>query len=708
MLRKKQLLTFWINKNLNTLIESVLFSFILIYISSAFRIVNPKSVDWLTFGDGTAEISWEFFRKQPLIQFPLGVNPKYGLEISSTAALDGQIPLMSFIFHPFTNLLPGRFQYYGLFILLTFAVNYYFAKKIFIFCGLNSYQSVVSGLTLACSPVILNRYIENTHYALTSAWIIFAAIFLSINKSIKLSSWMLLLAFTLLIHLYYLPFVFIMYFFTYIFMIYEKKFSIKTLIPPFMLISASIFFMSVIGYFYKGISGRDVGYGLFRSTLISLFDSSGWSRVLPDLAEPDGSYEGFAFIGIATFILIFVNLILIRLPKVINNKIDFKPLWISAIILFIFSLSNKVALGKLELFDFNVPYGFSIITNTFRSTGRFTWLLVFILFIYLVYSISKRIRGKSLSIILTFICLINFIDTFQQLTSQRSSKFKIDVKSSLTSSAWSSISTCYENLRVYPPTVEVENYYSFLEIASEQNLGINTGRFGRVNQSAILGAYDLMHKEFNTGVYRTDSLYVFTNAGGLLPEIVNYQRNLAIHTLNEESAYGELDGYTFIAPNLKNCPGGNALKKASTGFGPPETQKYRGEKLTFGEGFDTSKYILSGFSALEAWGVWSLDEYSKINLNTENISNYNFINITARDFTSPANIFTLFINDLEIGNCSFEIEFSTCSLPFEFNNLQTNNVNISFLPKSIRSPKDLRISDDTRNLGFGLKNISFS
>ena len=95
---------FWDQSKLIPIIEGFIFSIILIYITSSLRILSPRNVDWLSFGDGTAEISWEFFRKQPLFQFPLGLNPSYGLEVSSTVAFDGQIPIMSFFFHPFSDL----------------------------------------------------------------------------------------------------------------------------------------------------------------------------------------------------------------------------------------------------------------------------------------------------------------------------------------------------------------------------------------------------------------------------------------------------------------------------------------------------------------------------------------------------------------------------------------------------------------------------
>jgi hypothetical protein len=144
------------------------------------------------------------------------------------------------------------------------------------------------------------------------------------------------------------------------------------------------------------------------------------------------------------------------------------------------------------------------------------------------------------------------------------------------------------------------------------------------------------------------------------------------------------------------------------GFGAPETQKYSGEKLTFGKNFDSSKYILMGFSALEDWGVWSVDELSKIYFNTDNVSAFKSINIIGKDLASPANEFTVSLNDSKIGTCNFSTEFSTCSLPFNFKALETNILTLSFVPKIIRSPKDLGLSEDTRNLGFGMKSISFS
>ena len=701
----------WNQSNLISIFEGLFFSTILLYFTSGLKIINPKNIGWLSFGDGTMEISWEFFRKQPVLQFPIGMNPNYGLEVSSTLAFDGQLPIMSLLLHPLSPILPERFQYLGIFLLITFALNYFFAKKIFLELELNNLNSTISSIILSMSPVILNRIIENTHYGLTSSFIIFIAYLLVIRRDSNFLMWNTIYILSILIFLYYWPIIFVIHIIFMANRILNRVESIKSVVIKLVsILFSSYCTMYVIGYLGQGVSSKDVGYGLFRTTLSSLIDPSGWSLILPDMQEPDGAYEGFAYLGLPTLILLLIFVIVRIFGKnpVKNLNNSFKVLWIASIILYIYALSNKISFGTYELLVFNVPGPFEIFTSSFRSSGRFAWPIVYLFSISLIYLLSKRIASKNFTIILLTLLLLHIVDIYPQMKSQRNVKFTAEYNSNLTESGWKNISDCYSKIRVYPPTVGVDGYYDFTNLAMEQGLAINTGRFGRVNKNVILGAYDLMHREFNTGVYREDSFYIFTNAEFTSPEIVSYYKNLAIHTLDSDSAHGELNSYKFIAPNLKNCTGGNSLKQSAQGFGAPENQIYRGEKLNFGKNLDTSKYIIIGFSALEDWGVWSVDEYSKINLNAENISKFKSITITAQDLALPLNTFTVSINDLVIGTCNFEVEFSTCTLPFEFKNLTTNIVSLSFSPKIIRSPKDLGLSDDTRNLGFGLTSISLN
>jgi hypothetical protein len=685
--------------------EGFLYSLLLIWITTGFGIINPRKTGWLSDGDGTSEIGWEFFRRTPLIQFPLGVNPDYGLEISSSVALDGQIPLFSLFLHPFSFLLPERFQYFGIFLVITFALNFYFARKIFVQLKLNNIQTIISSIILASSPIILSRFIDHTHYSLTSGWIIFYAVLLVLKRDLRFSKWIYIFLLSVLIHAYYFPFLIVIYLCATFVDTTNWKFKTKNLITLSYILLSSVFLMYISGYFYGRASSKDIGYGFFRSTLSSLIDPSGWSMLLPDLAETEGSYEGFAYVGIPTLFIIMMSVLLIKKPRKDKEQQSFRSLWVASILLFVYSLSNNISYSNKEILSFPSIEILSFITSTFRSSGRFSWLIVITIIIYSIYISSQKIQGKYFTLVLLVALVLGIIDYYPKLVSEKNSKFNLMHNSILTNNAWKSISECYSKIRMYPPTPGVTNYYDFVSIALSQNMAINTGRFGRVNQSAVLGSYDLMHKEFKTGKYRNDSFYIFTNADFVSPEFVEYQKNLAIHTLDDDSAYASMDGYSFIAPNLKNCNKGDEIKYIAKSFGAPKNQKYNGEKIFFGKDQDSSKYILAGFSALEEWGVWSVTKYTEIFLNSSNSKKFSTINLIARDLTTPANKIEVSINSTKIGSCAFSTEFSICSIKFQPNILNSNVIHLGFSSSLIRSAKDVGLSDNSQPNGFGLQSL---
>jgi hypothetical protein len=696
------------NSDATWLVYGTFYSLILLFIISGFGILNPKNKNWLSIGDGTGQISWEFFRDQPLLQFPLGLNPNYGLEISNTMAFDGQIPLMSLILHPISSFLPITFQYYGIFLFLTFLLNFYFSTKIFIFFKFNNLQIILSSTILSSLPITLNRTIENTHYTLSSTWIIFAAIYLSLTKSISASKWSLLLIVVALIHLYYLPFVILIFVFSSTNLLFSDMLIIRKVFKVyFFMVSSLIFTMWIVGYFVSGIDSTDVGYGLFRASLSSLFDPSGWSQIFPDLRQTEGSYEGFGYVGTSAILTTFLYLMIFRKIRDSHFRL-FIPLFIPAIILFLLSLSNKISILEYEILSLNIPNYIQDLLGIFRSSGRFIWLLSILILLFPLIQIHSYLSTRNFSFFLILISIVTFIDYYPQLSSQRDTKFSAAFRSNLTDKTWKTISQCYENIRVYPPTVSVENYYNFLLLASQQGLGVNTGRFSRVNSREIQLAYERMHKEFNTGRLQSDSFYIFTQADFIIPEVVEFQKNIALLTLDDESGYGELNGFTFIAPKIEDCEKGDEIRSKVLRFGISEPRKYMGGKIEFGIGKDTSKYVLAGFSALEEWGVWSVDNDSKIILNTANLESKSTLIIEARDLSYPQNIFTISINQKDVYDCSFDLNFSTCEIPFAFKDFDQRILNLSISPRIIRSPKDLGLNEDTRNLGLGLKSISIN
>ena len=72
------------------------------------KILNPLFVRWLYWGDpSTSYLGWQFFRKTPLLQFPLGLNPNYGTGFSSSIMFTDSVPLIAIPLKYLSFLLPS-------------------------------------------------------------------------------------------------------------------------------------------------------------------------------------------------------------------------------------------------------------------------------------------------------------------------------------------------------------------------------------------------------------------------------------------------------------------------------------------------------------------------------------------------------------------------------------------------------------------------
>ncbi len=95
------------------------------------KILWPTNADWLMKNDPAQHyLGWQFFRYSPLLQWPLGTNPNWEMDIGSPIVFSDSIPLLAFIFKPLNALLPDTFQYTGLWILICFSLQSLFAWKL--------------------------------------------------------------------------------------------------------------------------------------------------------------------------------------------------------------------------------------------------------------------------------------------------------------------------------------------------------------------------------------------------------------------------------------------------------------------------------------------------------------------------------------------------------------------------------------------------
>ena len=91
--------------------------------------LDPRDVSWLlpfwhTHIDAAANyLGWEYFRSSPILQWPLGRTPSLGPGSGASISMTDSIPLMAFIFKPFTHWYQGTFQYFGIWSLACFVLQ---------------------------------------------------------------------------------------------------------------------------------------------------------------------------------------------------------------------------------------------------------------------------------------------------------------------------------------------------------------------------------------------------------------------------------------------------------------------------------------------------------------------------------------------------------------------------------------------------------
>ena len=292
---------------------------IFVYVTGG-RILNPTSRDWLMIGDSaTHYMGWEFFRHTALLQWPLGLNPKFGLDISSSIAFTDSIPIGALILKPFSFLLPSTFQYLGIWILLCFILQTYLAARLLSHFLADQIQIALGSVFIALSPVLMYRLVHDGygHIALASQFLILGALNLYFAKELKSWWWALLFASTILIQAYFIPMVAAIWIAKLVQYLRLEGRSRSMVVKHCLLVAvASISTLIAGGYVALGsnlftgsseVTDSSFPYW-FRWQPLSLIDiqtafSGTWSHFLSDQQELRGDVEGFSFLGSGIILL---------------------------------------------------------------------------------------------------------------------------------------------------------------------------------------------------------------------------------------------------------------------------------------------------------------------------------------------------------------------------------------------------------------------
>ena len=686
------------------------FAFLLIL---DYKILFLKNVGWLNLEDPIFHyLGWEFFRIDQW-RNPIGLNPNYGIDISSSIVFSDSIPLLAILFKVITHNHNGPIQYFGLWLLTCFIFQAYFSAKLISTKTNSLVIKVLFAGTMMFIPAMLAR--TNIHIALAGHFLLLASIYLIFlrDKSGIAIKWLMLLVVSLGIHFYLFFIVFVLYIADFLDTFRKQSPKLHRITKAAITLTFLFFILAIFAWQFgymeiKTESSRDIGFGNYQINLLGLFNSSEWSLFQKKSHWSHPSFEGLNYFGFGIFFLLLTSIYTLRkceIRKLLFTNIS-KHLFLLITLLFLLLLSvtHIIDVGRYQ-FIIDMPDQFISYANIIRSSGRLFWPIFYII---VFVAATLVLRGYSLqaSIIIFLITFIlQVVDTSKGWVALGGSFNKIpssSIPTNLQNEFWRTAAKKYKRIELFP----VRNWPSFwaniADYAYQNNMQTGIVRLARVDQSKITSTQNMLTKKLIDGNYDGETLYVFQE----------WKDNLIDFNLNfdpKKDLLARVDDIIVLAPNWKpcnSCVSNNNFEELKNW--KPEYQI--GKEISFSNKAN-AQFLLNGWVVGGDWGYWSLGERSRIVAPLSN-DQYSKIKFNVRSLVAlshPQNLVDIYID----GQFQKEISLSRSTGNIFFIEIpqKKNNAGFSiieFVYKNPSSPQAIGYGNgDARKLAMGIESMTF-
>jgi hypothetical protein len=557
--------------------QSTLFILAIALLASIFILgtspLKGGNINWLFVANPdplTHYLGWAFYRQSEWA-FPIGLNPSYGLEISSSIVFSDSIPLFAIFFKLIERLLPETFQYFGIWYLFCIVLQGWFGWKIASLISTDIWIRTFGLLLAIFSPPMLSRI--GLHAALVGHFLILAAFYLIFSPNRKRLNfyWSLLLAAGALVQFYLFAMLFALWIASKLDQVVISK---AVHVRNFMLTLAAtavfiLFILWQAGYFaVTASSANEFGFGLYRMNFLSLINprnnyaDSSWSYLLPTLLEPnslylnsnirlsDGSHEGFNFLGLGV-----IGLIPFTIFGAVKQFAFFKHqasknlfLLLCLLLLWIFALSNNVSIGALN-FHYEIPAQIMPLLSIFRCSGRMFWPVFYAIVFIQIVVVVLAYPTKVARLILGICCLMQLADTsagWLALENRLEQNSKIAPKNLFINPFWDSAAKHYNSIRVEPlVNGQFQARWEHLApFAAKNHLGTNAVYLARIDQAKLNYANSAFDTRLSTEELSQQSLYILDDSK-ILPALLNVNR--------QNDLLAKIDNFVVLAPGWKTC-----------------------------------------------------------------------------------------------------------------------------------------------------------
>ena len=521
-------------------------------------ILNPTNVKWLYWGDPSMNyLGWQFFRDTPLFQFPIGSLPSFGKGFSASIMHTDSVPLIALPLKLISPLLPDQFQYFGAWIYTSFIFQGYFAWKILKRSITQPAVRVIASSLFLVSPIFLYRLVHDGsgHISLFAQFLLLWAIDLYFDKDISFRKLLTVLSISILTTPVLFAMVAVIIVYSRFIRGRKSSFWVRLQLTSRLVLALllSLFLFYIFGGFMVKDTGAG-GMGVYRSTFTSLFDSApnnnfAWSFLVPNIADTAGSHEGFAYLGIASLLLIPFAFLSLKNKALRSERLQ---LFTLSLAMALFALSTNVGIGNRELFSYGIPNFLAPLFETFRSSGRFTWPLVYLLLLEgvrgLCITFQGRLPKRVLATVFASLLFIQLIDMALATTEIRERFSQPGFTASLTDPKWNELAKQYDHLVAVPPLNNDPGWFELALLANKWGMTSDAAYYGRIDGNRLVDESARLQRVIDEQLFDPNTLYVITNypPNPASPRLVEQFGGTAANALGVH-VY-ELDGFVVVAP----------------------------------------------------------------------------------------------------------------------------------------------------------------
>jgi len=524
--------------------------------------LNPSNINWLflTRADwATNYLGWQFFRESPW-QFPIGGFSNYNYPIGTNIGFTDSIPLMAILLKPFSFLLPERFQYHGIWLLLSLYLNGYYSFKIFTHFRINRILSFLFVAFILICPVFIFRQL---HTALCAHWLLIGPIYLYLSSSYanekatisKIRHHLILLV----ISCFVTPYITAAVFGFFIVFLFKLSFFDKALgwlkavlyaIGSVVLIFISWFILGILS-FSNNIDNASSGfYGIYKLNLNGLYNPLSYSNFLPEHKLISGyQQDAFMYLGLGILVIFVVAILYFIYVLVVNKKTLLPkktiPLFLLAVGLTLFAVTHLVSLNDKVILTIPLLDKISHLGDIFRASGRMFWSVYYLIILFSFVVFAKIPMKDNIKItVVAILLLVQGID-ISNLFNKTKFDFA-DYQPPVNSKNWDKLYSQFKNIITVMPfesgIVNPADYQDLSFFAMKNHNNVTAGITARNDGTAIKAFTNALILTLTDGNLPEENLYI-TSKENLKYFSRAYQKGL-INIIN-------LDNYYFVYSKKK-------------------------------------------------------------------------------------------------------------------------------------------------------------